>query len=284
CIALEPGQTLEIFTKDEQMRLVRLVTAEGQVLLEMSGEVVVEPDEHTAQSFQVDVEDPELQAFGTYSRWGVICGFLILLLWHVLRWVVSIKLEQSAQHGQYVWWRGTLVLLNGLLFCALGLWQSWALSLSGEADLELHQKLLATVLVILWVMALASTQLADYPLSALAVPALLSGPFLQYYQTQKKYPERRFLPCVSWIAVHLLGTAGISGVLIAILVGYRALLAASRPVSASFFLPVSTSLVESFMVTYTRQTCETLVVRRRPLVPGDVGFTIPKSPWWLSRT
>lgn len=27
-------------------------------------------------------------------------GFLILLLWHVLRWVVSIKLEQSAQHGQ----------------------------------------------------------------------------------------------------------------------------------------------------------------------------------------
>ena len=48
------------------MRLVRLVES-GRVLLEMSGEVILNPDDDLAKNFDVTVDDPELMPFGTYS-------------------------------------------------------------------------------------------------------------------------------------------------------------------------------------------------------------------------
>ncbi|CAK9034661.1 unnamed protein product [Durusdinium trenchii] len=281
CMELEANQTLQIFTKDQHMRLVRLVNEEGQVLLEMSGEVILNPDEELAQIFEVAVEDCELQAFGTYSRHGVIGSLLILILWHTIRWTVSVKMEQIAEDGQYVWWRGVLVLMNGVIFCCLGLWQSWAASLSGVSDLDLRHKLLCITLVAPVAMVAAASQVADYPLSLIGVATIwISGPFLQYYQTRPQFPERRLLPCLLWTTAQLVATVGTSAVLAAIVVGYRSLLAASQPIVASLFLPVSTASVEGIMVTFTRLMYTNLVVKRRPSVPGDVSFVA--APYMLT--
>ena len=38
------------------------------MLLEMSGEVILKPDEDLARNLDVEVEDPELRPFGTYSK------------------------------------------------------------------------------------------------------------------------------------------------------------------------------------------------------------------------
>ena len=53
CLDVGPGQTLQIFTQDGKMRLVRLIDEEGQTLLEMSGEVVINVDKDMAENYDV---------------------------------------------------------------------------------------------------------------------------------------------------------------------------------------------------------------------------------------
>ena len=131
CITVEPGQTLNIFTVDEKMRLVRLVNDEDETLLEMSGEVVVNVDRHLAEildvpclrqhvfcaahlrvsslnllkrvqmhTTKVDVDDLELKSFGSYSKRYVLWALPIIVMWHWFRWAISIKLEDAAVEGQ----------------------------------------------------------------------------------------------------------------------------------------------------------------------------------------
>ena len=273
CIVVPPNHTLHIYTLNGQMRHVRLVHEQGHVLMEISGEVVLEPDDEVAGTWEVGVEDPELKAFGTFSKRYVLKSLVVVLVWHVMRWTVSIKFDGSAEDGQDPWWRGLLVVLSAVFLCAPGVWKNWAASLSGESDVDLMDKMVCTVAFLLVAIAATPAHLAELSISQGGLTAaILVGPFWQYYRTRAKYPERRFSSCLLWTAANYLATAGLATVLLAIVVGYRFLLAASRPVMASFFLPVSTAVVESVMVIYTRCTYISLVVQKRPEVPGDISY------------
>ena len=273
CIVVPPNHTLHIYTLNGQMRHVRLVHEQGHVLMEISGEVVLEPDDEVAGNWEVGVEDPELKAFGTFSTRYVLRSLIVVLVWHVIRWTVSIKFDGSAEDGQDPWWRGLLVVLSAVFLCAPGVWKNWAASLSGESDVDLMDKMVCAVAFLLVAIAATPAHLAELSISQGGLTAaILVGPFWQYYRTRAKYPERRFSSCLLWTAANYLATAGLATILLAIVVGYRFLLAASQPVMASFFLPVSTAVVESVMVIYTRCTYISLVVQKRPEVPGDISY------------
>ncbi|CAK9043240.1 unnamed protein product [Durusdinium trenchii] len=271
CIALAPGQCLEIFTQNGEMRLVRLVNElTGHVLMELSGLVLLHVTPEEAETVDVEVEDPELRACGTFSKRYVLISLLVLCLWHLLRWVVSMKFELVASEGQWDWWRGVLVIVSGF-FCAPGLWHGWAASLSGEADCGWTHKLVSLLVISLVAMLAARAQVADFPLYGIStIASFLSGPLLQYYQTRWSHPSRHLFDCLLWTLAQLVGTIGLAAVLSVIVVLYRTLL--EPEMFANVFLPVSTAVVEGGMVSFTQMMYTTLVVKRRPAVPGDVSF------------
>ncbi|CAK9094342.1 Uncharacterized protein SCF082_LOCUS44348 [Durusdinium trenchii] len=272
CIALESKQHLQIFTRNGRVRLVRLVDSGERVLLEMSGEVVLKPDLDLADTLEIEVKDPELRAFGTYSRRYVLSFLPVVFIWHVIKWSVSMKFELMSD-GESPWWRGLLMLVNGFFFCAGGLWKNCAASLTGETDLNLTHKTFCCLCVALVVMVVAGANVAQLPTTILGGSALfLSGTPLQYFQTRAKYPERRFTSCMLWALANFSSTIGVGVILIVIVVTYRLLLSAGQPVAANLFLPISTALTESLMVSYIRLLYTKLVVDKRPLVPGDISY------------
>eukprot|EP00913_Durusdinium_trenchii_P029882 g28001.t1 len=253
------------------------------------------PGEHVeeeAETVDVEVEDPELRACGTFSKRYVLISLLVLCLWHLLR---------------------VLVIVSGF-FCAPGLWHGWAASLSGEADCGWTHKLVSLLVISLVAMLAARAQVADFPLYGIStIASFLSGPLLQYYQTRWSHPSRHLFDCLLWTLAQLVGTIGLAAVLSVIVVLYRTLLEpemnggghgrsgraaefsrdvkkaitvppivwlclrvltkeSSWPVFANVFLPVSTAVVEGGMVSFTQMMYTTLVVKRRPAVPGDVSF------------
>ena len=270
CVQLEPQQHLEIFTLKHRMRLVRLVDQQ-RILMEMCGEVVLKPNEELSETMNVDVSDPDLKAFGTYSRPCVLRCLTAIFLWKVIQFWASIKFEETGE--EVAWWRGTLMLVNGLGFCAWGLWKNCAMSLSGERDLAPCQKVLCCLCVGPTVMAITLAGVAQLPATILGGGIFfLTGPAIQYYLTQAKYPARRFSACMLWALANIGSTIGVGAILCVIVVVYTLLLAAGQPIAASFFLPITTAWTEAFMVIYTRIVYLKLVVERRPAVPGDVSY------------
>ena len=179
--------------------------------------------------------------------------------------------ERSA-NGEPPWWRGLLVLANGLGFCIGGIWKNCAASLSGEYDLKLTHKIFSCVFLLPVVMVATAVHVAPLPITLIGcLVVFLSGPLLQFYQTRSKYPKREFLPCLFWAIANFSSTMGTGFFSCAIVVTY-ALLLVDYPAAASFFLPISTALLESIMVTFTRFMYMKMVVQKRPMVPGDISY------------
>ena len=223
-VELLDGQRLQIYVVEGQMRHVRILNRNGSVGAEASGHVVRNPDMALASKLDVDVANQDLKACGTFSFRHMLLSSLILLAWHVSRWIISIHYELHARPDQLPWWRGTLAMVNGVVFAAWGLFETWAVSLTGERPTYLTNSvgvLLGTALG----MVGTSARGADYLLAVLGVAGMfLGGPTLLYYLTQDRHHSRQLLPCVMWTLALLMGTAGSCILLSGIVVLYGLLL------------------------------------------------------------
>ena len=114
----------------------------------------------------------------------------VIFLWKTLQFWIDIGFEAQAG-GELPWWRGVLMLVNGLVFCVPGVWKMCAASLSGEKDLTLAHKIISCICLVPTTMGLAvAAHVAQLPATILIASVIfISGPPLQYYQTWSKYPE-----------------------------------------------------------------------------------------------
>ncbi|CAE7771927.1 unnamed protein product [Symbiodinium sp. CCMP2592] len=132
--SLAQDQKAQIYVSSEdseQMNHVRILDSEGSIEAELSGEILVNPEEKVARELSVEVQNPELKPAGTFSWRFMLLTGLCLLPWHCAKWLASASCELSALEGQLPWWRGLLAV--GYLFPALpGLVQSFTVSLAGE--------------------------------------------------------------------------------------------------------------------------------------------------------
>lgn len=75
---------------------VRLTDEEDNVLCEMCGEVVVDVGKQRANTMDVEVFNPELKAFGTFTCKSTRMAIFISVFFQTLKICISIALEKEA--------------------------------------------------------------------------------------------------------------------------------------------------------------------------------------------
>ena len=119
--------------------------------MEISGEVILDPDMQLATELEVEVADLELKPCGTCSFRRIVPCMILQLLVHTVRWLVSMHFEQHAQAGDFAWWRG-LLLSMATIFMVFGYAESMSVSLAGTLPTVAPQ---ASGIVFLVIMTLA---------------------------------------------------------------------------------------------------------------------------------
>ncbi|CAE7684580.1 unnamed protein product [Symbiodinium sp. CCMP2456] len=270
-VELLDSQRLQIYMVGGQMRHLRILESSDSIAAEVSGFVVRNVDAEMARELSVDVASQDLKACGTFSFRYMVLSTLILLAWHVTRWIISIHYEQRAHLGQLPWWRGTLVTINGVVFCTWGLFETWSASLAGERPTCLTT---CVGLLLCFGFAIVGTfaQIADYPLSLMGLTGLfLGGPTSLYYLTRANHHQRELFPCAMWTFAQLMGTVGCS-ILLSCIVVFYVLLLEDQVLVATVLLPLATAAVEAGTVMGCKLAYKRLVVSRRPAIPGDTSY------------
>ncbi|CAK8995869.1 unnamed protein product [Durusdinium trenchii] len=276
---LEADETLDILRTDGRMHHIRLLDREGRIEAEMSGEVILNPDMQVAQEFDVQVINPDLKACGTFSLRYMMLSFVLLLLWHTARGVVSIHFERHAENGDFPWWRVLLVLINGALFCSWGLSETFSFSFAGLPPTCLSHAvgIFAGIVVCVGASALQAGDLASSILAGTVIGIL--GPGFLYYRTRGIHPDRRFPACLGFTLANISGTAGPGALASGIILVYTFLLDSEQQTAATLFLPIATALAEPACVLYAKTIYSAFVVAKRPAVPGDTALI--NMPWML---
>eukprot|EP00913_Durusdinium_trenchii_P006834 g6425.t1 len=234
--------TLNVGT-DGKLRHLTLTDDDGIVLVEMSGEIVLDVDEHTAKTYEVDVENPEINAFGSFSWRFVRLALLVQLLWHAAKLSLSIAFEQDITPGRVPWARNLLSALNWTMTGNIVCTEMWSYSLSGEP--AQRQEFLLCVVG--------------------ATASLATAPAFQYFNTRDSHPDRLLLPHILWTFAQVCGTVGCFVVFGIIGQVYSLLLESGQSLAASFFLPFGTAFGETGMVIFTRNLtgpCREVPLRR----------------------
>lgn len=241
-----------------------------QVLVEMSGEVVLNPDKHLALTNLVDVEDPECHSFGCFSWRFVRLSILIQLFWHLAKFLLSIYFEQEAVEGKPPWTRNLLAALSWTLGGNVICVEMWANSMAGEranANLLFVGNAVAAVAIL----AVAPVQVAEFGLCIWgAVAVFLTAPFLHYYNTRSDHLKREFLPHLLWTVAQMSGTVGCFVIMGAVGLTYAMLLSSGWTVAASIFLPFGTAIGETGMVIATRIMYDKFVHSKRAGKGNDI--------------
>ncbi|CAK9025215.1 unnamed protein product [Durusdinium trenchii] len=250
--------TLNVGT-DGKLRHLTLTDDDGIVLVEMSGEIVLDVDEHTAKTYEVDVENPEINAFGSFSWRFVRLALLVQLLWHAAKLSLSIAFEQDITPGRVPWARNLLSALNWTMTGNIVCTEMWSYSLSGEpasGGTHVVANLSATVAI----MAVSYFQLSEFLLCVVgATASLATAPAFQYFNTRDSHPDRLLLPHILWTFAQVCGTVGCFVVFGIIGQVYSLLLESGQSLAASFFLPFGTAFGETGMVIFTRIAYDRLV-------------------------
>ncbi|CAK9030031.1 Uncharacterized protein SCF082_LOCUS19055 [Durusdinium trenchii] len=201
-VELEEGHRLSINAGvDGKKRHVSLSDAEGNVLVSMSGEVVLDVDEDTAKNLAVEVRNTEINAFGSFSWRFVRLAMLIQLVWQVSKLYLSIAFEQDATVGKVPWARNLLSSLSWSLTGQIVCTEMWCYSLTGEAA-TVATHVVANLSSTAGIMLVSYFQFSEFFLcfvgvsfsASCAISGLATAPGFQYFNTMDRHPERRWKP------------------------------------------------------------------------------------------
>ena len=255
------------------LRHVCIVSAQDDVIMALSGEVVLNPDMDLARAFPVEVRNPDLQPFGCFSTRFVRLAMVSQFVTFVARFLVGNSLEKATDDWSVLWARGFVRtipwLLFGQTFC-VGVWLS---SLTGERP-NGALFLLAHMIFVVAILACSYLQLSDVVAATAAeIPMLAIVPPVAYWLTMDKYPQRQLLASMKWSISLICGTLGAWFTFTFIGLGYGTLLSTGNGAIAAIFLPVLTAGTEIALVVYARTAYTKLVYQPRlkegQVVAGD---------------
>ena len=249
--------------QDGVFRHITLLDEDGDVLVDMSGEVVANATLEEARTFDVRVKNPDSLSFGIFDWHKTLVAMLLATICHTARFTISIYFEKNAVAGTIPFWRNVNAALFWICCCIPCCVDIWPGAMTGERPQQLDHDL-GHLIILIVVCGVAFLSVSEYSLGYVMAPVVffLCGPRL-YLSTKKQYPERQLKASVLWAVANYAGTSGASIVMTLVGVAYAVLLQQRQTVSAAFFLPLGTALAELGMVIYTRIMYHKLVWSKR---------------------
>ena len=260
--AIQLGKDQEVrvaSAQDGVFRHITVVDTDGNVLIDMSGEVVANPSLEIARTFDVEVKNPDFHSFGTLTlakvsasdASGISCPCdricHVHLLWATCnRWHHSF-LEESdcgpgVEHLQWLMLRRSVDMHHGRC----------------ESNRE-REYLVGNVCVVIFTMGCSFLPLSRNSLSYGCCGVLFASMTFFAYMG----PDWRLKDSLLWSVAQLSGTVGTALVMTAVGVMYAFLLMQGQNVVATFFLPLGTALAELGTIIYMRKVYNKLVWSKR---------------------
>eukprot|EP00439_Symbiodinium_sp_Y106_P040873 s3680_g5.t1 len=250
-ISLPENHQLHILSDVGQLRHIRIVADTGEVCVEMSGQVVLNPDHSLARYHHVEVKDAQMKSFGTFSVSGVFWTVCLQALALTARSVLFIYVEKG-NTVQTLWGRAGVSVFTHLV-SNIAATEFYSIATAGAPASTLVQLLAtpstvctSTVLLLLG----ASATVAD---GASACSTLFLPIFLHCWRTRHVFPERKLRRSCLWLLGLCTCTQGLFLVLLLSCTAYVRLIQDGYFMAGSFFLPCSVAASEALFVAASRE-------------------------------
>ena len=260
-IVLPDDHKLVVANIDDSLQRVHMFNGEGEVVMEMTGWVVLCPTMQIATTASVEVQNMHMKAMGTFSGRRISVGCVVsfaLLLTHFLLIIFAERSLQSQELVvRFVSYTGSgtvtaaVPMVRVLAFALCGddlTWrQSWSICLVGVFA--------ASIATLSTGMALSESICGSLGYSVWCI--LLCW---VYYWGRHRHVLRKFWPRLAWLTCVFLGTAGGMLLIATSILIYASMVASNQTFLAAIFLPSVTAgaeigLVKMIQVAHRRLIC-----------------------------
>jgi len=248
--------------QDGVFRHITVVDTDGNVLIDMSGEVVANPSLEIARTFDVEVKNPDFHSFGTLTWPKFLPAMLLAFLVHVTGFAVSIYFERRATAGTIPFWRNLIVVLVWSICNGSCCVDQWTCAMAGVKATG-REYLVGNVCVVIFTMGCSFLPLSRNSLSYGCCGVLFASMTFFAYMMTEQGPDWRLKDSLLWSVAQLSGTVGTALVMTTVGVMYAFLLMQGQNVVATFFLPLGTALAELGTIIYMRKVYNKLVWSKR---------------------
>ena len=252
---------------------VHVSNGTGEIVLQMSGFVVLNPNLQKASELDVQVRDLNLQAFGTFSAGGVLLGSAVSFLMLVTHNMLELL------EGDVKGWGRTAWICAALFLTVPPVTEMLARGLCGEAlrTWQTSLVLLVTIGVLLPTSILTNWNLTVFLQNCIGQPVELSCLLVFYYFSRHRHPSRHFLSRNQWVCSIAAATSGCLLCAASICIIYTWLVDTWHlPALAALFLPWATSVAEISLVKLVQVAHRKVVRDKFDTKNGDqVLFAVP---------
>ena len=243
---------LQILSEAGQLRHIRIVAETGEVYVEMSGQVVLNPDHSLARYHHVVVNDVQMKPFGTFSVRGVFWTGCLQALAFIIRSVLFIHVEQANTVQQTLWGRAGVGVLTHLASSVASM-DVYSVAVSGAPASALVQLLAVPVLTCLSTPLLLMGSSASAAAGACFCSAVFVPVFLQYWRTRHAFPDRKLSRSFLWLLCLCACTHGMFLAILLNCTAYVRLIQDGYYIAGSLFLPCAVSASEALAVAASRE-------------------------------
>ena len=240
-IVLPHDHKLVLARIGESMSEVHVSNGAGEILLQMSGFVVLNPNLQKASELEVQVRDLNLQAFGTFSAGGVLLGSAVAFLMLVTDNMLELLEGDVKKWGRAAW------ICGGLVLTVPPVTEMLARGLCGEPlrTWQTYLVLIVTIVVLLSASILTNWNLTVFLLNSIGQPVELSCLLVFYYFSMHRHPSRHFLSRYQWVCSVAAATSGclICAAFICMIYAWIED-TLNLPFLAALFLPSATTMAE----------------------------------------
>ena len=276
-IVLPDDHKLVVAQIDDNLQRVHMVNGEGEVVMEMTGWVVLYPTMQVATTASVEVQNMHMKAMGTFSGRGISMGslvsFAVLLIHFLLIIFAERSLQSLAPVLRFVFYVPASMAMSGppmvkvLAFALCGddlTWrQAWSVGMLGLV--------VASAVAISTGMALSAAMWGFVGYSVWCIVLCWV-----YYSGRHRHTSRKFWPRLAWLTCVFLVTAGGMALVATSILIYASMVESNQTILAAIFLPSATAGAEIGLVKLIQIAHRKLICMRpsEDMTSGDQLFIV----------